>query len=196
MDALRRDLDESRNEASLLRERLAVYEKRPSLPGKRPLLTIVAPVALILLSFAGAVGFLLVTASRPAAPSPAPAVVHAPMPAPISAPAPHGRWSGQVVSTSAGEPPVPMDAACEVRLADLGSECRLAVRCAERELYAVDDGHGFFDCARFYGAVADTQVDARTDDGDPMLSVDWSRDRIRVQNDGWFVDVQITAPTH
>jgi hypothetical protein len=64
------------------------------------------------------------------------------------------------------------------------------VTCDGTELFAVDVGHGYAACELFF-ALSRAEVDARTDDGDPRLTIDRPAGEVVVADDTWQVRIAL-----
>lgn len=107
-------------------------------------------------------------------------------------PAPTLDLVGAVAEASEGAP-VQTGATCAVHAGPTGvGGCRATVRCADTELFAVDDRHGFVPCDRLSDQGPST-LDERTDDGDPMLTLDQTGGEVVVSNTAWQVRVAVAV---
>jgi len=119
-----------------------------------------------------------------------------PSPSPALAPGrPPQRLAGHVAETT-GIAPVTTGDSCEVLGVPIGTvgaattSCRVFVSCEGTELFAVDVGHGYAACDLFF-AQSRSEVDVRTDDGDPRLTIDRPSREVVVANDDWRVRITI-----
>jgi hypothetical protein len=185
LDAVRRELEESREQVAVLeheidhRDALLAEAHKKKRIVVRSGFSVVAPVMLLLISFAGLVAHFAVQSERVAT---APAVMY--MPAPE-------RWTGAVRDTW-NHAPVDVGDRCELWVEPVGEQCRFHVDCAGRELFAVDGRHGYSECGALRSPYTRAEVDQSTSDGDPRLNIDRIGHQVALTGaDGWIVRIAI-----